>query len=292
MRLRIFRIPLIFLLFGSLWAISSDPVITMLARHHAFHIQDSIRGFNDIVFVLLSTILIYGQVRKEQRQLKQSEEQYRTLFFANPNPMWIYHIESRKFIEVNQAAINKYGYSRNEFLSMTIMDIRPAKDIGRLEDAIKIGETTMSDGFIWEHITSTGEHLLVSITSHHLTFNNQYCSMVMVTDVTEVIQNKEKLERSLGQQKQLNDQLEKTIRATRLAHNAFREIAWAISHEIRRPLASVLSLIGMLKDAHSEQERNELYELLETSSVDLDNIVKNNIRKINDQEQKVDPSKL
>lgn len=411
MRIRTVKIPVYFLLLGVFWAISSDPVITALASHHEFNIQDSIRGFNDLLFVILTTIFLYFQIRREHRKLEQSEKQYRDLFSSNPNPMWIYEVDSRKFIEVNTAAILKYGYSRREFLEMTIMDIRPREEIGKLEDAIKIGETTMSDGFLWEHRTKSGDRMVVSITSHRIYFNNKYCSMVMVTDVTEAVNSKRKLEQSLAKEKQLNDQLAESISQTRKAHEesrkmaevinkinnlvimidpkgniiwvnqafsaftgysleeaagrkaseilfgpktdmqtvalivdalaqrrffhgellnykkngeeywtqmnispildpsgqldfsisvetvvteqkekeftlnlhykAFREIAWTISHETRRPLASILSLMALLKEQLTENEQKELHGLLERCSAELDTIIVDNIRKIN-----------
>jgi PAS domain S-box-containing protein len=56
---------------------------------------------------------------------------YQLLFERNPQPMWVYDIESLMFLAVNLAAVEQYGYSRNEFLLMTLRDIRPAQDIQR-----------------------------------------------------------------------------------------------------------------------------------------------------------------
>ena len=62
---------------------------------------------------------------RAEEELRDSEKQYRLLFHSNPNPMWVFDLETQKFLEVNEAAIQHYGYSREEFLAMTIMDIRP-----------------------------------------------------------------------------------------------------------------------------------------------------------------------
>ena len=62
---------------------------------------------------------------RAEEDLRPSEKQYRLLFQSNPNPMWVFDLETLKFLEVNEAAIQHYGYSREEFLAMTIMDIRP-----------------------------------------------------------------------------------------------------------------------------------------------------------------------
>jgi PAS domain S-box-containing protein len=60
------------------------------------------------------------------------EERYRLLFDDNPQPMWLFDAETLAFLEVNNAAIENYGYSREEFLQMTILDIRPQEDVVRL----------------------------------------------------------------------------------------------------------------------------------------------------------------
>ena len=76
--------------------------------------------------------------------LRETESSFRELFLSNPNPMWVYDLESLAFLDVNNAAIAHYGYSREEFLSMTIQDIRPAEDVPRLLDNV----ACVSDGFI------------------------------------------------------------------------------------------------------------------------------------------------
>ena len=71
---------------------------------------------------------------RAEEELRKSERQYRLLFHGNPNPMWVFDLETLEFLEVNEAAIQHYGYSREEFLAMTIMDIRPPEKNGRRED--------------------------------------------------------------------------------------------------------------------------------------------------------------
>src|SRR5512133_2538327 len=68
---------------------------------------------------------------RELELLHESVEKYRYLFASNPQPMWIYDLETLAFIEVNDAAIHQYNYTRDEFLSMTLKDIRPNEDIDR-----------------------------------------------------------------------------------------------------------------------------------------------------------------
>jgi PAS domain-containing protein len=83
--------------------------------------------------------------------LRQSEERYRLLFDGNPNPLWVYETKTLAFLDVNQSATRNYGYSRQEFLSLTLKDIRPAEDVSfggrdaRLVVATDITEQKRSD---------------------------------------------------------------------------------------------------------------------------------------------------
>src|SRR5262245_35054270 len=67
-----------------------------------------------------------------EQVMKATADQYRLLFEANPQPMWVYDLETLRFLAVNDGAIKHYGYSRDEFLAMTIKDIRPPEEVARL----------------------------------------------------------------------------------------------------------------------------------------------------------------
>src|ERR1700739_1391165 len=100
------RIPLTFLLIGVCWALFSNPIITLFFRHLTQTEQDSYRSLNDLVFVILITYVLYVKIKKQQRELTKSEDEYRQLFESNPNPLWLYD-EKRRFVKVNNAAIEK-----------------------------------------------------------------------------------------------------------------------------------------------------------------------------------------
>ena len=83
---------------------------------------------------VLSLVLDVTVATRIEEALRKSEAQYRLLFESNPQPMWVYDLATLRFLAVNDAAVRHYGYSRSEFLDMTIKDIRPAEDLKRLED--------------------------------------------------------------------------------------------------------------------------------------------------------------
>ena len=110
-------------------------------------------------------------LRREHRQAEAAqqdrEDSFRLLFAHNPLPMWVYDAETFAFLEVNDAALDKYGYTRAEFLALTLSDIRPAEDVPRLLDYLAQARPSPFHGpQAWRHRTKDGRLLEVEIASH------------------------------------------------------------------------------------------------------------------------------
>lgn len=192
---------------GLVWAFFSDTLITLWARYIPASWPEYLRGINNILLFGITALFLYYRIRKQRQQLMLSEKQYREMFESNPNPMWIYNRESLAFIAVNEAAIAKYGYSREEFLGITIKDIRSTADHALLDEAIKRNPGGLKEAGIWKHIRRSGEVFPVSIVSHDVVFNRQDCKMVMATDITRIIQNEQKLREAYQKEKKLHGEL-------------------------------------------------------------------------------------
>jgi len=122
--------------------------------------------------------------RQVEDALIKSEKNYRLLFANSPATMWIYDLDTLAFLEVNQAAINHYGYTREEFLSMTIKDIRPSDDIPLLLEDVEQTINEYNSAGIWRHVTKNGEQLLVEISSVSIVFNERNARHVLIEDIT------------------------------------------------------------------------------------------------------------
>lgn len=127
------------------------------------------------------------------KNLIDSEENYHQLFSENPFPMWVYDVETLHFLEVNQAAVDHYGYSREEFLSLTIKDIRPKEDIPKLLKTISTSKEKTRKTGIWDHLKKDGTIMKVEVNSHVLNFEGVLARLVIINDVTERLQTDEKL---------------------------------------------------------------------------------------------------
>jgi len=113
-----------------------------------------------------------------------TQEPYRLLFENNPHAMWVYDLETLAFLAVNDTAVRRYGYSREEFLGMTIKDIRPPEDVPALpENVARVGEG-LDEAGIWRHRKKDGTIIEVEIVSHALTFADRKTELVLAQDLT------------------------------------------------------------------------------------------------------------
>ena len=110
---------------------------------------------------------------------------FQLLFFNHPVPMWIYDLETLAFMEINEAAVEKYGYTRNEFLTMTLKDIRPAEDIPLLIKNVEQIRTALQSSGGWRHKLKEGTIIDVEINSHTLQYQARPAALVMAQDVTD-----------------------------------------------------------------------------------------------------------
>ncbi len=124
-------------------------------------------------------------VRVDITELKNREASFRLLFDHNPVPMFVWARESQRFLAVNDAAIAHYGYSREQFLSMTILDIRPEKERPTFLDALARGTPVYPEGRVWRHCKADGSIFEVAIYTRRLTYDGHAAAMVAAIDVTE-----------------------------------------------------------------------------------------------------------
>jgi diguanylate cyclase (GGDEF)-like protein/PAS domain S-box-containing protein len=144
--------------------------------------------FNDVVANLRKELL--DRERAEQA-VRDSEHTYRTLFEDNPQPMWIWDTSTHRFLEVNDAAVAHYGYTRDEFLAMGILDIvAPAGDglhgvellLEQLRDGDQMAPLRRSGP--WRHLTRDRGHIAVEITSHTIEFQGRPARFALAVDIT------------------------------------------------------------------------------------------------------------
>jgi len=123
------------------------------------------------------------------------ELRYQQLFESSPLPLWVYDLESLRFLDVNEVACAKYGYSRQEFLAMSLLDIRPDEDAQAVRESVRDTPADVFNSGIWRHRLKNGETILVEITSHEMHFMGRHTRFVCPIDVTQRVRTEAVLRR-------------------------------------------------------------------------------------------------
>ena len=199
--------------------------------------------------------IVYSIERKKSIvELAESEKRYSDLFHLSPLPMWVVDMDTLCFLDVNMSTIIHYGYSRDEFLSMTLKDIRPPE--GVLEKDIEEGKSNPGSlTNIVIHQKKNGEVRSVEIRIAPIRYNRGNANVVIANDITE----------RLRYIKAIEDQNEK-----------FKEISWIQSHLVRSPLSRIMGLSNLICSAKdNNDELQVMLEYMLSSANELDEIIKN-----------------
>ena len=170
------------------------PVVVATSHEPEAGVEAVRRGAQDFLVkgafdaALLTRSLRLAIARKEGQQaaeaLRASEERYRRLFESNPQPMWVYDSRSLRFLAVNDAALQQYGFLRDEFLAMTIRDIRPPSGEAALDRRLR-EETAGARSTTTRHRRRDGTEFDVEVASRPIVLDGREGRLVVAADVTE-----------------------------------------------------------------------------------------------------------
>ena len=181
-------------------------------------------GFGDIVllailgllFSVLGGLFVFSVSRRpgkldelvkvRTKQLEESEQNYKVLFERSPLPLWIYDLETLKFLQVNDAAVNLYGYSREEFLEMDLLAIRPEEDVQKFLDDNETTTDELREAGVWTHIKKNREQIQLLVFSRNIFYNDRMGKLVLLMDVSEKIKVENELIKSEEKYRSLIEQ--------------------------------------------------------------------------------------
>lgn len=206
--------------------------------------------------------------KKAEEQLRASELKYRLLFEENPMPMWMISLPDRQFLDVNQAAQEFYGYTRQEFLEMTAYDIRPENTLERYRTyEASSTNTGVNHAGIWEHLTKTGSVVKMNIITHNIIYEGKNARLILANDVTQKIEAEEALQKSHEQLRELATHLEHAREAERT------HIAREIHDELGQQLTGLKMDISWLNRRLKSQDEEVQKKIDETLAL-VDGTVK------------------
>lgn len=203
---------------------------------------------------LLETLHAELEDRTERNlRLADSEGHYKSLFFNNPTPMWIFDATTLYFLQVNDAAVMKYGYSCAEFTNMTIDQIR----VEPLELIRKGFETTMHNQSVFSNVAlhqkKDGKQFYVKVKCSTIPFQGQQALLVIAQDITTEVSRNQAIE-------QQNDKL--------------KAIAYMQSHTVRAPLARIKGLWELLALDPDVPPDPQLFSYMKASIEELDQVIR------------------
>jgi len=185
------------------------------------------REKNILQFVSTQIAMAIERKRTEE-QLLENERRYRLLFQSNPEAMWVYDCDTLRFLAVNDAAVARYGYSEQEFLAMTVRDIRPVSELARFEETLHNQTGGTFTGF--RHRRKDGTLIDVDIESQPITLAGVPARLVLARDTTE--------------RRQLEDQLRQAQKM-----EAVGQLAGGIAHDFNNLLTAILGSTQLLLHA-------------------------------------------
>lgn len=141
------------------------------------------------VQLLRKTIQFASERNAYRQELEKLTHDYQNLFRKNPMPMWVFDFETLRFLSVNKAAVEKYGYSEEEFHAMTIEEIHPKEDLEKLHGLLATAtpNDAMSSRGIWRHLKKNGDIIYVEIFSSPVMYKDRLAAIGSSIDVTEKI---------------------------------------------------------------------------------------------------------
>ena len=189
--------------------------------------------------MLIATVRALLRVRQVEGDLRESEARHRTLFERNPVPTWVLQAETRRVIAVNAAALEQYGYTREEFLAMAIDDLGHCLgDQGE--------ETRRAEGAtLWRHRTKRGAQIDVELTEVGLAFGREPVRLVMAHDVTDRRRVEQAQAALLGVEQRARQDAE-------AASQMKDEFLAMLGHELRNPLAAIATAVAVLERSGTE----------------------------------------
>jgi PAS domain S-box-containing protein len=180
-----FKAPLIYITIGIVWIVLSEKVVFLAMSASSSMAAGALNIGGGILFVLGTGAALYILLERERKKIARNEKQYRNLYEGNPYPIWFYDPVTFRFIDVNDAAVDRYGYSREEFLTMSIFDIRPSDDYDKVMTSfLLIGEESHESG-TWRHLKKDGTLMYVNISAHKTQFQDRNVIMAVIRDNTE-----------------------------------------------------------------------------------------------------------
>lgn len=273
------KIALIYFVIGVFWILLSDRILHVFLSQKEIQDYGYLQTIKGFLFVFVTALLLFilvrkyyislivrvleleklneklsnqkGELKDYTQNLKESEKRFSDLFNICPLPMWVFDKETYNFLDVNIAAIAHYGYSKNEFLSMTIMAIRPQGDAELVKNMMKNFETSEISVYkgVFRHLKKNGELINVRVKSNTIEFMGKTAILVVAHDVTELLQAQQEIKDSYNSIVQIEDQERERF-------------AGELHDSLGQNLIVIKQYLAIIPEEKSIEKKNSMYSIL------------------------------
>jgi PAS domain S-box-containing protein len=186
-------------------------------------------------------------------KLAESEAQYKTLFFLSPLPKWIYDINTMVILQVNKAAVNAYGYTEDELLNMSIIELTSnVGDDDQQQSLHQDMDQTASASILRQLVKKHGDTCYVDLKWASILYKGKPCRIVIASDITERVNHLEEIEHQ---------------------NKKIKEIAYMQAHVIRSPLSNIMALSALIRNEFHQFQDDAHFVNLHTSTQELDRVI-------------------
>lgn len=244
------RIAVIYFLLSIIWITLSDKAIYLFDKQLSPETILLIGSSKGYLFVIITAILLSRLIKANEAKYIESEHQYRSMYEGNLTPQFIFDPATFRFVSVNRAAVEKYGYTEEEFLNKTIFDIRPAEDRDKVLKLAQSVTPNFGHCGTWRHLKKDGTLLFANICLQKVQFNGKPHVLVMAQDITDNLKLEQQLE-------ELNQELLEEKRKLSETQRIAKVGGWELFVESKKLIWS--EEIYKMAESDADRDAFELY---------------------------------
>jgi len=219
-------------------------------------LKDRLQRLPNAIESAMAKYNLEAERRRNEEMIRASEKKYRHLFQGNPMPMWMLDPNTLRILDVNEAAIKHYGYTREEFLQLTALELRPEEDVAQYLAYARKEPEGLNKAGVWRHRKKNGDIIIMEIIAHDVLYDDKPARLILANDITE----RRRAETELARQRIMQQKL-----ITETAVQAQEREREELGKELHDNINQILTATKLYIEFAKVADENEVPDLLEKS---------------------------